>query len=111
MNLLIQLNNCLKRITNAGESKDKKRENARLFRESIQNSDDGIRNKPLQLFLEVTSRCNLRCQKCGMNYDPCFHYRVPRSLRDGRSHSIRVTVAGGKFDLSSTPKLITCEMT
>jgi len=27
-------------------------------------------NKPLQLFLEVSSRCNLRCKKCGFSYDP-----------------------------------------
>src|SRR5450631_1803442 len=27
-------------------------------------------NKPVQLFLEVSSRCNLRCKKCGFAYDP-----------------------------------------
>ena len=27
-------------------------------------------NKPVQLFLEVSSRCNLRCKKCGFSYDP-----------------------------------------
>jgi MoaA/NifB/PqqE/SkfB family radical SAM enzyme len=27
-------------------------------------------NRPVQLFLEVSSRCNLRCKKCGFSYDP-----------------------------------------
>jgi pyruvate-formate lyase-activating enzyme len=27
-------------------------------------------NKPIQLFLEVSSRCNLRCKKCGFSWDP-----------------------------------------
>ena len=27
-------------------------------------------NKPIQLFLEVSSRCNLRCKKCGFAWDP-----------------------------------------
>jgi len=27
-------------------------------------------NKPVQLFLEVSSRCNLRCKKCGFAWDP-----------------------------------------
>lgn len=27
-------------------------------------------NKPVQLFLEVSSRCNLRCKKCGFSWDP-----------------------------------------
>lgn len=51
------------------ESLHKKRENLRLFRESIQGSAGIIRHKPLQLFLEIPSRCNLRCRKCGLNYE------------------------------------------
>ena len=27
-------------------------------------------NKPVQLHLEVSSRCNLRCKKCGFSWDP-----------------------------------------
>jgi molybdenum cofactor biosynthesis enzyme MoaA len=27
-------------------------------------------NRPVQLFLEVSSRCNLRCKKCGFSWDP-----------------------------------------
>jgi len=27
-------------------------------------------NRPVQLYLEVSSRCNLRCKKCGFSYDP-----------------------------------------
>jgi pyruvate-formate lyase-activating enzyme len=29
-----------------------------------------VPNKPVQLFLEITSRCNLRCAKCGFAWDP-----------------------------------------
>ena len=29
-----------------------------------------VPNKPVQLFLEITSRCNLRCGKCGFAWDP-----------------------------------------
>jgi MoaA/NifB/PqqE/SkfB family radical SAM enzyme len=29
-----------------------------------------VSHKPVQLFLEITSRCNLRCAKCGFAWDP-----------------------------------------
>jgi hypothetical protein len=39
-----------------------------------------------------------------------FHYEVPLSLRDGKPHSILVKVSGSDFNLTSTPKVITCEL-
>lgn len=67
---LIQLRNSLSPKVEAYENLHKKKENLLAFRQSIQDFDGPICNKPLQLFLEITSRCNLRCEKCGMNYDP-----------------------------------------
>jgi hypothetical protein len=38
-----------------------------------------------------------------------FAYQLPPSLKDGRSHSIRVKIAGSNFDLKNTPKSLTCK--
>lgn len=70
INQLVQLYSSRKRSHNPERSQDRKRQNAQIFKESFEHSEEGIRNNPLQLFLEVTSKCNLRCKKCGMNYDP-----------------------------------------
>jgi len=47
----------------------KKRTNFDTFQSVIEGREH-VENRPLQLFLEITSRCNLRCAKCGLNYDP-----------------------------------------
>ncbi len=51
---------------------------------SIQLSEDGsFDGKPVLLWLESTSRCNLRCAKCGHGYEPPGTDRIlPRNLAD-----------------------------
>jgi MoaA/NifB/PqqE/SkfB family radical SAM enzyme len=51
-------------------SGDPKKRNLDLFLETVRPRHEKIRNKPLQLFLEVTTACNLSCEKCGRNFFP-----------------------------------------
>lgn len=50
-------------------------------------SDDGaFDGKPVLLWLESTSRCNLRCAKCGPGYEPPGTDRIlPRNLAEAVS--------------------------
>jgi hypothetical protein len=48
-------------------------------------------------------------QVCKGNGKHAFRYPVPRHLRDGRPHSIRVNVAGSDYYLGSTPREINCQ--
>lgn len=67
---LVQLYSAIKPKEHTRADRAKKQENLQLFQETINRSEAMVRNKPLQLFLEITSKCNLRrCAKCGMNYD------------------------------------------
>lgn len=66
---LVQLCGSIRPRQKITNDPSKKRENLQLFQQTIHSSENGILNKPLQLFLEITSKCNLRCVKCGMNYD------------------------------------------
>jgi pyruvate-formate lyase-activating enzyme len=47
-----------------------KRANFDAYLENVASGRLVATNKPVQLFLEVSSRCNLRCKKCGFSYDP-----------------------------------------
>jgi MoaA/NifB/PqqE/SkfB family radical SAM enzyme len=60
-----------------------KRENLRRTLEALsrERQDAAIHHKPLLLHLEITSRCNLRCLKCGHATDPPGTPRImPRNL-------------------------------
>ena len=47
-----------------------KRANWHSYEASAAAGSLEVPNKPVQLFLEITSRCNLRCGKCGFAWDP-----------------------------------------
>ncbi|MFY9550176.1 MAG: radical SAM protein [Thermoanaerobaculia bacterium] len=47
-----------------------KRANWRSYEANAAAGALEVSNKPVQLFLEITSRCNLRCAKCGFAWDP-----------------------------------------
>ena len=47
-----------------------KRANFDLYLSNVDAGALEATNKPVQLFLEVSSRCNLRCKKCGFAWDP-----------------------------------------
>ena len=62
---------------------DNKRDNLRRAMEAMspQRPNGTVENKPLLLHLEITSRCNLRCAKCGHATDPADSPRIqPRNL-------------------------------
>jgi pyruvate-formate lyase-activating enzyme len=52
------------------DPKGAKRANFDAYLENVASGSLEATNKPVQLFLEVSSRCNLRCKKCGFSYDP-----------------------------------------
>lgn len=47
-----------------------KRSNWQAYESNAAAGAVEVSNKPVQLYLEVSSRCNLRCQKCGFAWDP-----------------------------------------
>ena len=47
-----------------------KRANWLAYETSAAAGELTVAHKPAQLFLEITSRCNLRCAKCGFAWDP-----------------------------------------
>ena len=47
-----------------------KRANWLAYEASAAAGELTVSHKPAQLFLEITSRCNLRCAKCGFAWDP-----------------------------------------
>ncbi len=47
-----------------------KRANWRAYQASAAAGELAVGHKPVQLYLEITSRCNLRCAKCGFAWDP-----------------------------------------
>jgi MoaA/NifB/PqqE/SkfB family radical SAM enzyme len=47
-----------------------KRANWLAYEASAAAGELTVGHKPAQLFLEITSRCNLRCAKCGFAWDP-----------------------------------------
>jgi len=54
----------------APDPKAAKRANYDLYLANVASGSLEATNKPVQLFLEVSSRCNLRCKKCGFAWDP-----------------------------------------
>lgn len=56
----------------------RKKKNFELFLEDLRKPRHPLANKPLQLHIEITTHCNLRCQKCGKNFDP--ERRIPNQL-------------------------------
>jgi len=55
----------------------------RAVTQSAPSADGFFEGKPLLLWLESTSRCNLRCAKCGHAYEPADTPRIlPRNLSD-----------------------------
>ena len=56
--------------TVAPDPKAAKRANYELYLANVAAGSLEATNKPVQLFLEVSSRCNLRCKKCGFAWDP-----------------------------------------
>ena len=56
--------------TFAPDPKAAKRANYDLYLANVAAGSLEATNKPVQLFLEVSSRCNLRCKKCGFAWDP-----------------------------------------
>ena len=54
----------------APDPKVAKRANFDSYLANVASGSLEATNKPVQLFLEVSSRCNLRCKKCGFSYDP-----------------------------------------
>ena len=62
---------------------DRKRENLRVAVQLLSRGRPAasVTNRPLLLHLEITSRCNLRCAKCGHATDPIDSPRIqPRNL-------------------------------
>ena len=57
-------------ITVPPDPKAAKRANFDAYLANVAAGSLEATNKPVQLFLEVSSRCNLRCKKCGFSYDP-----------------------------------------
>jgi pyruvate-formate lyase-activating enzyme len=47
-----------------------KRANWHAYEASAAAGELAVAHKPVQLYLEITSRCNLRCAKCGFAWDP-----------------------------------------
>ena len=47
-----------------------KRANWHAYEASAAAGELAVSHKPVQLYLEITSRCNLRCAKCGFAWDP-----------------------------------------
>ena len=47
-----------------------KRANFDLYLANVAAGSIEATNRPIHLFLEVSSRCNLRCKKCGFSWDP-----------------------------------------
>ncbi len=54
----------------AVDPKEPKRANWQAYEASAAAGELVAAHKPVQLYLEITSRCNLRCQKCGFAWDP-----------------------------------------
>jgi pyruvate-formate lyase-activating enzyme len=52
------------------DPKAAKRANWKSYEENAAAGALHVSNKPVQLYLEITSRCNLRCVKCGFHWDP-----------------------------------------
>ena len=52
------------------DPKAAKRANFDAYLANVATGSVVASNKPIQLFLEVSSRCNLRCKKCGFSYEP-----------------------------------------
>ena len=52
------------------DPKAEKRANWLAYEASAAAGELTVAHKPAQLFLEITSRCNLRCAKCGFAWDP-----------------------------------------
>jgi MoaA/NifB/PqqE/SkfB family radical SAM enzyme len=50
------------------EKSQRKKANLKAFHSTFRDPSGDVGNLPLQLFLEVTTRCNLLCQKCLRNY-------------------------------------------
>ena len=54
----------------APDPKAAKRANFEAYLANVHAGTIVATNKPVQLHLEVSSRCNLRCKKCGFSWDP-----------------------------------------
>jgi pyruvate-formate lyase-activating enzyme len=52
------------------DPKAAKRANWHAYAASAAAGELAVAHKPVQLYLEITSRCNLRCAKCGFAWDP-----------------------------------------
>lgn len=52
------------------DPRDAKRANYAAYLSNAGAGAVKVSHKPVQLFLEITSRCNLRCGKCGFAWDP-----------------------------------------
>jgi pyruvate-formate lyase-activating enzyme len=52
------------------DPKAAKRANFDAYLANVASGSLEATNKPVLLFLEVSSRCNLRCKKCGFSWDP-----------------------------------------
>jgi pyruvate-formate lyase-activating enzyme len=52
------------------DPKAAKRANFDVYLANVACGSVEATNRPIQLFLEVSSRCNLRCKKCGFSWDP-----------------------------------------
>jgi pyruvate-formate lyase-activating enzyme len=57
-------------VPSAPDPKAAKRTNFDSYLTNVAAGSLEATNKPVQLFLEVSSRCNLRCKKCGFAWDP-----------------------------------------
>jgi len=79
----------------AADPMDGKRANYREYLANVAAGTLEATNKPLQLYLEVSSRCNLRCQKCGFSYDPAL-------AKNGKDLSWPILSRMGEFFAAAT---------
>ena len=54
----------------ASDPRAPKRANWHAYEQNAASGALVVSHKPVQLYLEITSRCNLRCAKCGFAWDP-----------------------------------------
>ena len=66
------------------DPKAPKRENWQSYEANAAAGALVVSSKPVQLYLEITSRCNLRCIKCGFYWDPS----LAKTGKDIWNHSV-----------------------
>jgi hypothetical protein len=73
---------------------------------NIYDGDMLLQTIPADRLRDDLARMGMGAGKHGFRYSPSE--QVMKRIRDGRPHSIRVTIAGSEFALRNTPKSINC---